>query len=31
MPDLKLLVAIQTKSTVLHLEKENLLNVTGIV
>ena len=28
--DLTLLLAIQTKSTVLHLEKEDPLNVTGI-
>ena len=27
--DLTLLLAIQTKSTVLHLEKEDPLNVTG--
>ena len=31
MTDLTLLLAIQTKSTVLPLEKEDPLNVTGTV
>ena len=31
MTDLPLLLAMQTKSTVLHLEKEDPLTETGIV